>query len=77
MEQSNEGGTNTSVWNPSPANVTMSGGAGTGTDASTGTSEEPESILAYKEITIDTDEQTGSQTEPGSNDGKKTVNISL
>jgi len=69
MEQSSEGGVNSSVWNPSPANVIMSGGAGS--------SEPQESILAYKEITIDTEKQADAETSSGSNEGKKTVNITL
>jgi DNA-directed RNA polymerase II subunit RPB2 len=95
MDQSSEGGVNASVWNPSPANITYTGGgvdtsagtgtgpnAGTGTgtnagtNAGTGTNAGPESILAYKEITIETEPQADTASG-GSNEGKKTVNISL
>lgn len=77
MEQSSEGGTNTSVWGSNPANITMSGGADPHASTCTDAAEEPESILAYKEITIDTEKQADSQTGSGSHEGKKTVNISL
>lgn len=89
MEQSSAGGTNSSVWNPGYANVAYSGVGGGGEQAVTLSSREPiisdpivnpqESILSYKEITIDTEKQSDTEVGPGSgsNEGKKIVNINL
>jgi DNA-directed RNA polymerase II subunit RPB2 len=88
MDQSSAGGTNASVWNQMPGNVVMNGGASasTGTGPGTGTGpyagiDPQESILAYKEITIETEKQsdtgTGTGSGSGSTEGSKTVNIRL
>ena len=72
MEQSSEGGVNSSVWNPSPASLVMNGGS----EKTVAGPSENDSILAYKEITIDTEKQSDTEIE-GDNGGKKTVNIDL
>jgi len=86
MEQSSEGGVNSSVWNPSPATIVYNGGGGeqavimngpsvAGPGPSAAGPSAQESILAYKEITIETEKQEDAGSS--SNEGKKTVNITL
>jgi len=66
MVQSSEGGVNSSVWNASPASLGMNGGASA--------SANDDSILTYKEITIDTEKQEESGN---SNEGKKTISMNV
>ena len=73
MEQTSLGGVNSAIWNESPGNVaTYSGGGETIEDVN-----EPDNILDYKEINIDT--AADKQTEGSNNnlDGTKTISISL
>ena len=86
MEQSSEGGSNSSIWQPTFQSVTQqsvevqNGGAQNGGAQnvglpSTGSSNvEPESILDYKEITVETEKQEEANNSSG---GKKTININL
>ena len=69
MEQTNAGGVNATIWNQSPGNV------GGGAVVMNSASATDESILDYKEITVETEKQEDGSNS--SNEGKKMINISL